>query len=829
MAYVPPFTKGEKACTQVFEHALSRLTCPVDYGKRDIPRQTTKDSKGGEWRMPVIQWRMLLVTLLGSLGVLGVWWHVARTVATDVAYATEHSPSQALTDGLQAFQRGDIAGAATSWQQAVQGYTTLQQPQARSMALTHLARAYEALGHTDRAEVSLRTALTLAEDTGDRTQVALVLGHLGDLAIAAGEAAVAESLVHDALAQARELNNVSLTATLLHTQGNLLMRQQHWPDALAAYRASAQAAAQVQQWGITARALAHAARAAERDDQTLNATALLGEALAYLRRAPGSHETAAELLFIGRAYQRLAHASPDLVLQARAAFQEAATLAQTLGDTRALSFAWGYLGRLYEEAQRYQEALALTRRAVLVAQQRHIPEALYRWQWQTGRLLRALGHRQAALAAYGRAVDTVETMHAALLRAQRGRHASFREGVGPLYLELADLLLQWAATLEIQEPAAVQSQVAGYLQQARATIERLKTVELRDYFGDACVAAARPHITALDHVASDAAVIYPILLADRTELVVSLPAGLKRFMIAVPGAQLERRARILRNALQARDPERYHQHAQRLYRWLLAPLEADLAVWPIQTLVFVPDGALRLIPFAVLHDGKQYLIEKYAVAITPSLTLTEPRPLSRDHIQALAAGLSSATAGFPALPHVQKELHALHRLYGGAVMLDQTFSPERLDTTLSQGRFGIVHIASHGRFASEATRSFLLTAQGKLTLTQLAQIVGRLRFRDQPLELLTLSACETAQGDDRAALGLAGVAIQAGARSALATLWRVADEATAVLMQEFYQHLQMPGMSRAQALRQAQLRLLHHPQYAAPFFWAPFLLLNNWL
>jgi CHAT domain-containing protein len=141
----------------------------------------------------------------------------------------------------------------------------------------------------------------------------------------------------------------------------------------------------------------------------------------------------------------------------------------------------------------------------------------------------------------------------------------------------------------------------------------------------------------------------------------------------------------------------------------------------------------------------------------------------------------------------------------------------------------MVHIASHGHFAAEVEQSFLLTAQGKLTLERLGQIIGRLRFRDQPLELLTLSACETARGDDRAALGLAGVAIKAGARSALATLWLVADDAAAILMTEFYRHLQVPGMSRARALQQAQILLLKHAQYADPFFWAPFLLINNWL
>jgi CHAT domain-containing protein len=401
--------------------------------------------------------------------------------------------------------------------------------------------------------------------------------------------------------------------------------------------------------------------------------------------------------------------------------------------------------------------------------------------------------------------------------------------VGPLYFELVDLFLRQAAALEAQNQGAIYPQYEWYLNQARGTVEQFKTAELRDYFGDECVAAAPPRLTALERVSPDALIVYPILLPDRTELLVSLPTGLKRMQVPVTGPDLEQRVRIFRNALDDREPLRYLQHAQRLYGWLIQPLEADLAAWHLQTIVFVPDGALRLLPLAALHDGQQFLIEKYALAITPSLVLTEPRPLPQGKVQVLAAGMTGAVEAFPPLPQVAEELSSIQQRYGGTVLRDQDFGPERLDTALRQGTFGIVHIAAHGHFAPEASQSFLLTAQGKLTMARLAQMVSRLRFRDQPLELLTLSACETAQGDDRAALGLAGVAIQAGARSALATLWVVADEAAAVLMTAFYQHLQVPGASRARALQRAQVALLKDPQYADPFFWAPFLLINNWL
>lgn len=148
---------------------------------------------------------------------------------------------------------------------------------------------------------------------------------------------------------------------------------------------------------------------------------------------------------------------------------------------------------------------------------------------------------------------------------------------------------------------------------------------------------------------------------------------------------------------------------------------------------------------------------------------------------------------------------------------------------MKENPFTIVHIASHGKFEREVKNSFLLTFDDKLTMDRLNQVVGYFRFRGQPLELLSLSACQTAAGDDRAALGLAGIAIKAGARSALATLWFVSDEASSALVVDFYRQLQDPSVSKAMALRKAQLKLLENPDYQHPIYWAPFLLLNNWL
>lgn len=769
--------------------------------------------------------------VMGGLLLLGLLGAASSTAGgSPLPEGGGSSPaSPTMQAGHEAFARGDFSRAVTHWQQAVASAQARSQPHTQSVALAHLAHAYEALGQTDRAQEYVRTALPLAEAADDQAHVALLLGHLSALTLAAGQVGDAERLLQQALAQAQGLSDAGLIATLLQTQGMLAMAQQQWHAALAAYHESARLAQQAAHWGIAARALTQAALAAERAGQAQTATVRLAEALAALQQTPVTHERVAELLVIGRTAQRLASTMPDLVLQAAAAFHDAATHAQTLGASRALSYAWGALGRLYEEAQRYDEALELTRRAVLAAQQVEAPDVLYQWQWQTGRLLRALGQVQPALAAYTRAVDTLQALPTTGRQGPWGSPGTFRDTVGGVYLERADLLLQQVPASS--DPQAHRTPQEGtILQQARATIELFKTAEVRDYFGDACVAAARPRTTPLEHVDPHTAIVYPVLLPDRLELLVSLPQGLTRVPpLPVSGAQVTQRAHFLRRALEARDLERTLLHAQQLYQWLIQPLEALLTAGAVQTLVFVPDGALRGIPPAVLHDGQHYLIERYAVAVTPSLTLTDPRPLPRDRVRVLAAGVAAPGEAFPALPAVAEELHGIQQLYQGSVLLNEAFSPVSLEQTLRQGAFAIVHIAAHGHFAPQAEASFLLTGQGKLTLPQFADILGRVRFREQPVELLTLSACDTAQGDDQAALGLAGVAIQAGARSAVATLWRVADAATARLMQALYQQLRMPGLSRARALQQAQQQLLHDPQYANPFFWAPFLLINNWL
>ena len=190
-------------------------------------------------------------------------------------------------------------------------------------------------------------------------------------------------------------------------------------------------------------------------------------------------------------------------------------------------------------------------------------------------------------------------------------------------------------------------QVEPYLLEAREAVELLKVAELRDYFQDECMGAARLRMTKLDIVSKTAVVIYPIILSDRTDLLVSLPTGLKRFSITIGADTLTQEIRKFRERLEKRTTREYLPHAQKLYDWLIRPLEPDLKSLTTDTLVFVPDGPLRTIPMAALHDGKEFLINKYAIAITPGLNLTDPRPVKRENVKVLSAGSHRFGSGIP--------------------------------------------------------------------------------------------------------------------------------------------------------------------------------------
>jgi CHAT domain-containing protein len=366
------------------------------------------------------------------------------------------------------------------------------------------------------------------------------------------------------------------------------------------------------------------------------------------------------------------------------------------------------------------------------------------------------------------------------------------------------------------------------LVKARETIESLQLAELNNFLREACLKVPSVKI---DKVDKQAAVIYPIILRDRLEVIVSLPEKpLLHYQTIIPATEVEKEIEELHDSLVIRSQRFFYEPAQKLYQLLIDPALADLQANQIKTLVFVLDGSLRNIPMNSLYDGKHYLVEQYNVALTPGLQLLSPRSLQDLKLKVLGVGITEGKEEFSPLNHVKDELKAIKQKIPAEILLDRDFTSQNFQEKIEFANFPIIHIATHGQFSSKLTDTFLLAWDERLSIDTLDRILRKkVNTQDRAIELLVLSACETASGDKKAALGLAGMAIKAGARSTLATLWSVNDRASAELMNRFYEEIAKKKTTKAEALRKAQVSLLNDPLYKHPFYWSSFVLVGNWL
>ncbi len=493
---------------------------------------------------------------------------------------------------------------------------------------------------------------------------------------------------------------------------------------------------------------------------------------------------------------------------------KAVRAARALKDPQAESHALSQWGSLYARTQQWQEALTLTEQSLTIARANRADDIVAQSAWQLGRLLKQQGQKPGAIAAYREAVGALKALRGDLVAISSSVQFSYRESVEPVYRELVDLLLEGSPS-------------QSSLVEAREIIEALQIAELDNFFREACLDVEAQQI---DQVDPQATIIYPIILPDRLAVIQSsLGQPLHYHATPIASAAVEETLRQMLISLHpASDSARRQQISQQIYDWLIRPAEATLA--STETLVFIPDGLLRNIPMAALHDGEHYLIENYAVALSPGLQLMSAQSLNEIKTETVVGGISAARNGFSALPAVETEVTAIGDLVAARPLLNEEFTTETLIRAISNRSVNIVHLATHGQFSSKLEDTFLLTWEGRLNVQALSELLkNRENNRSEAVELLVLSACDTAAGDEQAVLGLAGLAVRSGARATVATLWPVKDRAAALLMDEFYQHLQNPNITKAEALRRAQFTLINDPSYSDPFFWSAYTLIGNWL
>jgi CHAT domain-containing protein len=529
------------------------------------------------------------------------------------------------------------------------------------------------------------------------------------------------------------------------------------------------------------------------------------------------------------------------------------------------SEAEGYLAKLYSQQQRNQDALLWLDKAIFDAQQLNAPDLLTQWETLRAQLLHNNGELIAASESYKRAAKHLVDIRYALPVVLHNGKSSFQQIIDPIYRGLADVLLLQATKTSSDDDKQ------KLIREAIDSMEIIKQTELEDYFNDRCLINEKNSINLRDKILPGIAIIYPVILPDRVELL--FRAGdsprFEQQSTHVSAIEISNTAAQMSEYLR-HGQGNYRPASRKLYNWLVKAYDPVMKAKGISLIIYVPGSHFRQVPLAALLNGKKFVVEDYTTVTLPGLTLKKPPESGNNRKQrALIAALSkpdgpsidellkdSVSGVFGergisnmaevsqsttennkpeirstlvqelSLPSINNEVTALQNDMANTTLMNRTFTYGGFKQAVGSGDYSIIHIASHGYFGTSADKSFVMTYDHNLKLNDFQLLLSNKNINNTPINLLTLSACQTAEGDDRALLGFSGVAIKTNALSAIGTLWSVDDAATAKFMEAFYSDL--TRVPKAEALREAQLSLFKNNDTKHPHYWAPFILVGNW-
>lgn len=496
---------------------------------------------------------------------------------------------------------------------------------------------------------------------------------------------------------------------------------------------------------------------------------------------------------------------------------KANTLAQNLNNNRAESYALGTIATIYNSLGKTLEATQYFEKAMGLAQSVQAWDIAYEWQWQLGRLYRVLGKVDKANQVYESAINSLEQVRGNLLGVNPEIQFNFKDKVEPIYHEYMELLfsqdeVKSKRAVEIQEKLRL-AEIENFLQCGRLNLSSLRNEQtLKELFP----------------------IIYLIKLREQVEVVVRTPQKFYRHtvdfnQIADP---IDNLLKIVQKKQFIRTEDvNYFIYSKTLYNLLFSPIKQYLP--SSGSLGFVLDSYFQNLPIDMLYDGKKYLTDSYSIVTASSFQQLHNHSAKFQNYNILIGGISqpspslndpSVPKNLPALPEVKAEIENIKKNTTSVLtLIDSDFNSRSFQQKIEKNSFSLVHLSTHAQFSSDPEQTFVLTWDKPLNVKDLKFL---LKNEGDTINLLVLSACQTAKGDKRSALGIAGIAVQAGARSTLASLWLVDADSTALLMEEFYKGLKN-GLVLPEALRLAKLSLLSSEKYFHPYYWAGFILVGN--
>jgi filamentous hemagglutinin family protein len=676
---------------------------------------------------------------------------------------------------------------------------------------------------------------------------ALIFNQVSDFALIHGDIQNAEKAIAIALQQAQSEDNPYILACVYNNKGNVLIEKQRNYEALICYENAIKILKTIDalpSWMIQSKVLLNWIRLNTRkpfyDQPKIQHT--LDMAIDIINKLDDTHQKSSDLITLGLMIQ---HDDTSAQL-----FQHALTISTINKDNRTQSLATGLandivINRFLSEntnnaIQTAHQILTQNHKAMFYAQS--YPEIQYLWQWQRAKVLKHLHKKKinnelfnnvCPLKSYEHALEILTPVKSCFLNGFHStdtKRAYFKKHIRALYMELIE------GFLDKPKPEKMD------LNNALTLLEKLKESEIDNYFDDECLVYLQKlknktfgNTPKMISFGNDTAIIYPIDLED--QWIVFMATGDAIDFTRIKNKNFIKRAQDFLASIQSISDD-YTGNAVFFYDRVIRPFEKQLKD---KTVLIVPDGIFRTIPFAAMLDKQtgQFLIDKYPLSILPSRELVNAQPsnISRLDLEKSAQnliminGLYSERFGASSLKFVKKEVEIINELTGGYQLLNEDFTKSIFSKNFQNNDFSIIHIATHGMFDSYAGESFIQAYDSPIHFNDMESILRCVQYRDNQIELLTLSACQTATGDEWAAMGLAGVTLQAGIKSAIASFWSVNDKTTYLLMKSFYQYLfdQSDYHTKAKAIQKAQQDLKNESDYTHPYYWAGFLLIGNWL
>jgi len=668
---------------------------------------------------------------------------ILMTIIPITIFSSDHNFKEAqkfkdlLVKGETLYKKGYFENAALSWEAALKLLHIKRQPGLYIDTLLHLADAYHSLGYFKKGIYALHDALPIILNNNDRYRNVQFLNKLGVLYYSLGNLEKSFKYLVKGLEEARKANNPHILSCILNDIGNCLVADHDYETAIVffeeAFEIINESSVNI---GLKSKILINLLRI----EIQHTSYDILPKRLSYtanqIKKLPDSHQKAADLISLSILISQYKKMFPkyydhNVMSLHYNILVDAKEIAKSIQSYPLLSYAYGYLGSLYENTKQYKEARSMTRKAIFYAMQGNHPEILYLWEWQSARIFKTNGDIKNAIKAYQKSISTLEPIRIKFFVGFRAEKDTFNKQIKPVYLGLAELLLIQAET--IKDEQLKQSTLLEVIK----TMERLKTAELQDFFEDECTVAMKKKQVVLSQTPERIAVLYPIPLKEKLILLLILPDGIHQISVAVGLNHLYDCINKFRKRLQTRTNNRFLYEAQKLYDWIIRPVKQSLHKNNIDTLIFAPDGPLRLVPLSTLHDENKFLIESYAVGLIPAISLTDPKQLKDIKINILINGLYEARQGFSCLPSVKSEIQDIKKIMNGKVVLENSeYTIENLINEFKNDEYSIVHIATHGVFGGTPQESFLLSYENKLNMDQLENLLGINRFQKNQVELL---------------------------------------------------------------------------------------------